>query len=109
MQIISPRFMIRWMVVTPGALVALVESREDPKDFIYRHIKGDWGDVGPEDWAENEYAVGHGERLFSVYHTRHGRKLYVVTEATRYSTTILLPEDQLFPKGDQNAEDHCGG
>ena len=93
MHVISPRFTIRWMVVTPGALVALVEAQEDPKSFIYRHMEGDWGDVSPSDWAENEYAVRHGERLFSVYHTRHGRKLCVLTEANRYATTILLPED----------------
>ena len=109
MHVISPRFTIRWMVVTPGALVALVEAQEDPKSLIYRHIKGDWGDVGPAEWADNEYAVSHGEQLFSVYHTKHGRELHVVTDATRYSTTILLPEDQLFPKGDHNAEDRSGG
>jgi hypothetical protein len=92
-HIISPRFTVGWVVVSPEALFALLEAQEDPKSFIYRHLKGDWGDLGPEGWAENEYAVRHGERLFSVYHTRHGRKLYVLTEASRYATTILLPED----------------
>jgi len=92
-HIISPRFTVRWVILTPGALVALVESQEDPKSFVYRHMKGDWGDLGPAEWAENEYAVRHSERLFSVYHTRHGRTLHVVTEANRYATTILLPED----------------
>jgi hypothetical protein len=92
-HIISPRFTVGWMVITPRALVALVEAQEDPKSFIYRHIKGDWGDLGPEGWAENEYALRHGERLFSIYQTRHGRRLFVLTEANRYATTILLPED----------------
>jgi hypothetical protein len=62
------------------------QAQEDPKSFVYRHIKGDWGDVGPDEWAENEYAVTYAERLFSVYHTRHGRKLFVVTEGNRYAT-----------------------
>ena len=93
MYIIRPRFMVGWLVITPRALVALLEAQEDPKDFVYRHVKGDWGDVDPEEWAENEYAVSHAERLFSVYHTRHGRKLFMVTEGNRYATTILLPED----------------
>jgi hypothetical protein len=92
-RIVVPRFRVGWMLVTPGALVALVEAQEDPKDFVSRHLEGDWGDVGPDDWAENEYALRHGERLFSVYHTRHGRKLYVLTEASRYATTILLSEE----------------
>ena len=80
-------------MITPEALVALIESQEDPRVFVSRHFEGDWGDVGPAKWAENEFAVRHGEPLFSVYHTRHGRKLWVVTEANRYATTILLPED----------------
>jgi hypothetical protein len=91
--IVTPRFMIGWILVTPGALVALVEAQEDPKTFLYRHIQGDWGDVGPKDWAANEEALRFGERLFSIYHTRKGVKLWVITEADRYSTTILLPEE----------------
>jgi hypothetical protein len=92
-QIVIARFKVGWLLITPGALVALVEAQETPESFVYRHIQGDWGDVSPEDWAENEYAVAHSERLFSVYYTRHGRKLWVITEANRYATTILLPEE----------------
>jgi hypothetical protein len=92
-QIVIPRFRVGWMVITPGALVALLETQESPESLVYRHIQGDWGDVSPADWAENDYAARHGERLFSVYHTRHGRKILVLTEANRYATTILLPED----------------
>lgn len=94
MQIVIPRFRVGWMLVTPEALVALVESQEDPRAFVSRHLQGDWGDVGPVDWAKNECALRHGERLFSTYHTRHGRTLSVVTEANRYATTILLPEER---------------
>lgn len=98
MHIFAARFTIGWMVITPRALVALVESQEDPRDFVNRHLKGDWGDVGPDGWAENEYAVRHGERLVSAYQTRHGRKLYVVTEANRYSTTVLVPGELNVPR-----------
>lgn len=94
MQIVIPRFRVGWILITPGALVALVESEEDPRSYVHRHLEGDWGDVGPADWAKNEYAVRHGERLFSTYRTQHGRKLVVVTEANRYATTILLPEER---------------
>jgi hypothetical protein len=92
-QILIPRFRVGWMILSPGALVVLLEAQEDPKALVQRHMAGDWGDVGPADWAENEYAMKHGERLFSVYHTRHGRKLWVVTEANRYATTILVPDE----------------
>ena len=58
-----------------------------------RHIHCDWGDVCKEDWEANERALMEGTRLFSVYHTRQGVKFYVITEADRSATTILLPED----------------
>jgi hypothetical protein len=96
-EIQTPRFRVGWIVITPGALVALVESHEDPKTFVYRHIQGDWGEIGPDGWADNEYALRHGEQLFSAYQTRHGRKLWVVTEGNRYATTILLPPEK--PEG----------
>jgi hypothetical protein len=92
-HVIAPRFTIGWLLMSPGAHVALVESQEDPRSFVARHMQGDWGDVRPDEWAANDYAVRHGERLFSVYYTRHGRTLWVVTAANRYSTTILLPEE----------------
>jgi hypothetical protein len=96
-ETLSPRFTVGWLILTPGALFALVEAQEDPRDFIHRHLIGDWGDAGPAEWAANEYAVRHGGPLFSVYHTRHGRTLWVRTEASRYATMILLP--QAHPKG----------
>jgi hypothetical protein len=92
-QIVIPRFRVGWILITPGALVALVEAKENPRAFVYRHIEGDWGDVGSSDWAANEAALRAGERLLSVYHTRQGRKLWVITEGNRYATTILLPEE----------------
>jgi hypothetical protein len=92
-QIVASRFTVSKMLISPGALVALVEAQEDPRTFVYRHIQGDWGEVGPEEWAENEYAVTHGERLFSIYHTRHGRTIWVVTEGGRYVATVLVPEE----------------
>jgi hypothetical protein len=89
-----PLFTVSKMLITPEALVALVESGEDPRAFVYRHIQGDWGDVSPEVWSDNEFAVCHGEPLFSIYHTRQGRTLWVFTERSRYSTTIMLPGER---------------
>ena len=58
-----------------------------------RHRRGDWGDVGKEDWQANERALKHGERLLSVYHAADGTKFYVISEWDRSATTVLLPED----------------
>ena len=78
-------------VITPNALNTL--HPEDVKDALVRHARGDWGDCGKEDAAENEFAVGKHLRLFSVYHDRNGEKFWIITEADRNSTSILLPED----------------
>jgi hypothetical protein len=79
------------MLATPGAIEAI-----DPQDMagaVRRHLARDWGDCGPEDWAENDLALREGFRLFSVYHDRHGVKFWIITEADRSATTILLPEE----------------
>lgn len=78
-------------VITPNARDSL--HPEDVLLALSRHAAGDWGDVGDEDRAENEGAVGKELRLFSVYHDRAGIKFWVITEADRSATTVLLPED----------------
>src|SRR3982751_2648732 len=81
-----------------GRLVATANAegtipREDMMKALSRHISGDWGEVGPEDWQENELSLKEGFRLFSVYRDRNGVKFWVITEADRSATTVLLPED----------------
>jgi len=71
-------------------------STLDPRDItkaLNRHSTGDWGDVSPADWAENELSLQEGFRLFSVYHAEDGTKFWIITEADRSVTTVLLPED----------------
>ncbi len=58
-----------------------------------RHSHGDWGDVCKEDWHTNDQALRDGERLLSIYHTLNGTKFYIITEADRSATTILLPSE----------------
>lgn len=60
---------------------------------LMRHSKGDWGEVGKEDWQENEVALSEGLRLFSVFRSKNGKKFWIITEADRSVTTILLPEE----------------
>ena len=58
-----------------------------------RHAAGDWGEVDAEDWSLNDQAVLDGTRLLSAYRTLKGEKLWVITEADRSSTTLLLPSE----------------
>ena len=75
------------------ALAALERAKQPPTCFLARHAIGDWGELEPTDVAENEYSVAHGFRLLSSYRTDAGKRLWIITEADRSSTTLLLPEE----------------
>ncbi len=92
-QVVKPKFPIGRVVATPGALEALEESGQSPFEFISRHAAGDWGIVDAEDRQANDDALIHGERLLSAYLTTKGTKLWVITEADRSSSCLLLPEE----------------
>ena len=79
------------MVMTRGVAEEIHEM--EILDAIRRHLSGDWGDVNQNDTRMNEIALRDGYRLFSVYHTRAGKKFYIITEADRSATTVLLPEE----------------
>jgi len=80
------------VVATPGALKLLSEMGEDPFGYIARHATGDWGDLCAFDHRQNEIALRDGYRVFSSYDAPAGR-VWVITEADRSVTTILLPEE----------------
>ena len=79
------------LLCTPGAMSRV--GRDEMMDAYLRHKEGDWGDVCPEDWHSNDQAIGRGMRILSAYHTSKGQKFWIITEADRSATTILLPED----------------
>jgi len=89
----TARFILGQVVATPGALEAMKESGESPTVFLDRHVGGDWGEVCQEDWRLNDEALSDGSRLLSLYTTKAGAKLWIITEADRSSTTILLPSE----------------
>lgn len=86
-----PKFKLGQLVATPGALEALNEESFWP--YIKRHANGDWGEVCTEDKKENELSLKEGFRLLSAYHLPDGCKIWIITEADRSATTILLPEE----------------
>jgi hypothetical protein len=80
------------VVATPGAIKLLLEVGEHPFDYLARHATGDWGDLCDQDRRENELSLEHGWRVVSSYPV--GEKcIWVITEADRSVTTILLPEE----------------
>jgi len=79
------------LVATPGALKAIPNG--DIRTALARHLLGDWGDVPPEDKQANDRALVERTRLFSSYHSSSGTKFWIITEADRSATTVLLPDE----------------
>jgi hypothetical protein len=66
---------------------------EDVFRALARHAHCDWGEVCEEDRNANDQALRLGGRLLSVYHTGSRVKFWIITEADRSATTVLLPEE----------------
>ena len=81
------------IVATSGALDALAKAEQHPGDFLTRHLAGDWGELCKDDTVANQEALETNLRLMSAYTTRNQTKLWIITEADRSVTTLLLPEE----------------
>jgi hypothetical protein len=87
------KFELGKVVATPAALSALETAKQSSLELLRRHARGDWGEVCAEDAQENNVSVDHGLRILSAYTLSTGVKVWVITEADRSSTCILLPEE----------------
>ena len=88
------RFPLARIVATPAALAALAASGDSADALLTRHVTGDFGAVGKEDWQASDDAIASGERVFSAYLLNDGEtKVWVITESDRSATTLLLPDE----------------
>jgi hypothetical protein len=87
------RFELGRLMATSGALEAIERNTADALALLARHVRGDWGALDDDDKAENELSVKQGFRILSAYHLADGTKLWVITEADRSVTTLLLPDE----------------
>ncbi len=85
------QFYLGRLLATPGALEAL--TQRDIHRALSRHSLCDWGDLDPEDKQANDDALKHGDRLLSAYHGQNQTKFWIITEADRSATTVLLPSE----------------
>jgi hypothetical protein len=85
-------FPLGQIVATPSALALLDRGAINAADLLQRHQSGDWGNVPPEDAAENENSVVNGWRILSSYSIGEER-IWIITESDRSVTTLLLPEE----------------
>ena len=85
------KFPLGQIVITPNALGKL--ASDEILNALDRHAQGDWGDLDKDDKLENDIALEKGFRLLSAYTGNDGIKFWIITEASRAATTVLLPED----------------
>ena len=81
-----------------GQTLITVGARDtlDPEDILLslrKHARGDWGECGEDDRQANDQALIDGTRIFSVYQDRFSTRFWIITEADRSATTILLPSE----------------
>jgi hypothetical protein len=88
-----PLFPAGQIVATPGALALLEQANQSPMEFLSRHLRGDWGDLCQDDKTENDLSLKYRFRLMSSYLVKDTERLWIITEADRSVTTLLLPAE----------------
>lgn len=86
-------FALGQLVATPGAINAFERNNQSPFEFLQRHVNHDWGDLDEDDKKENDKSVEQGFRILSAYTLNDHTRIWIITEADRSATTILLPSE----------------
>lgn len=90
----QPKFNTGVVVITSGAEAAFKKTEQDPWNFIWRHVVGDWGDMPPDDKEDNDRNLKTKDSGFmSSYKLKDETRIWIITDAGREVTTILLPEN----------------
>lgn len=88
----KPLFELGQLVATPAAISSLGDAGVTPLELVMRHVHGDYGDICAADKRENELSIKEGFRILSAYEVG-GDRYYVITEADRSSTCVLLARE----------------
>ncbi len=94
----EPLFELGKLMATPAVLQAIHDSGQEVSEFLNRHVRGDWGALSEIDRQNNDDAVTTGDRIYSVYRTDNGTKIWIITEPVdesgqRCLTTVVLPSE----------------
>ena len=99
------KFSLGQIVATRGAIGLAQIHQISLRQLLFRHAVGDWGELCHEDQQANFSALAHGGRLMSSYVIRTASpnhsarseqcevKFWIITEADRAVSTVLLPEE----------------
>ena len=88
----TPLFSLGAVVATPGALDLLDRAGINATPFLARHQYGDFGTLDADDIRENQLSIERGSRILSAYEI-NGERIWIITEADRSVTTMLLPRE----------------
>lgn len=86
-------FPLGGLLATPGALTAMERAGADPVQLLARHATGDWGELDADDQNANDRAIETGNRILSSYSLSTGETIWIITEADRSASTMLLPRE----------------
>ena len=89
----QPKFSLGKIIVTPNAVDAFFAAHQTPHEFMAQHRAGNWGEVSQYEQEQNECCLKKGLRIISAYRLKTGVKIWVITEADRSATTLLLSEE----------------
>ena len=87
------KFPLGTVVMTQGVRTAFDATGQNPIMFVIKHVRGEWGELDTEDVQENEFSLQHNLRLLSAYTLSDGTRFWIITEADRSVTTLLLPNE----------------
>jgi len=90
---VKPLFELGQILITPGAEEVLEGLPETTRALLTRHVTGDWSEMNEHDRMENKFSIDKYLRIFSAYTLADETRLWIITEADRSATTILLPEE----------------
>lgn len=90
---VFPLFKLGQVVATPGAIDLLRSLALNPLLFLGRHAMGDWGQIDDHDREANRQALRYGNRLLSSYQLNRNERLWIISEADRSATTLMLPSE----------------
>ena len=95
MHLVTPgaKFPLGRVVITGGAMTALVRNLDAVGYYLERHARGDWGDIPREDAEENDLSLTDGCRILSAYILEDSTRIWVITEGDRSTTTVMLPHE----------------
>jgi hypothetical protein len=88
----QPKFPLGKITVTPNVVDAFFAAHQTPHEFMARHRAGDWGEISQYEKAQNEHGLKDGLRILSAYRLKTGVKVWILTNAERTATSILLVE-----------------